>query len=79
MAKILAESLLMKFTAQYTFFTFNFYIALQEMKVIHDIHALWNKSIISLFLKDISRTNSTLKNLASTYVLFNTTLTSVVA
>ena len=59
MAKILAESLLMKFTAQYTFFTFNFYIALQEMKVIHDIHALWNKSIISLFLKDISRTNST--------------------
>ena len=46
MAKILAESLLMKFTAQYTFFTFNFYIALQEMKVIHDIHALWNKSII---------------------------------
>ena len=59
MAKILAESLLMKFTAQYTFFTFNFYIALQEMKVIHDIHSLWSKSIISLFLKDISRTNST--------------------
>ena len=47
------------FLWQYTFFTFNFYIALQEMKVIHDIHALWNKSIISLFLKDISRTNST--------------------
>ena len=59
MAKILAESLLVKFTAQYTFFTFNFYIALQEMKVIHDIQALWNKSIISLFLEDISRTNST--------------------
>lgn len=79
MAKILAESLLMKFTAQYTFFTFNFYIALQKMKVIHDIHALWNKSIISLFLRTFQGQIPLLKNLASTYVLFNTTLTPVVA